>query len=157
VPKAQAAALKIAAGRGRDAHGVGRDKAGRPVNEGPSFVRLIPQAPADLSPEELEVWEETTEELGRLKLTKPIDGPTLVAYVAAYGRLLEARRIIRDEGMMRDTSRGWAAHPMVKVAEVAGAQVVRFATELGCTPASEQRLPGGPKGAEDGPAPFDPQ
>jgi P27 family predicted phage terminase small subunit len=157
VPRRQAAALKVVTGRGRDADGVARDKAGRPVNEGPTFARLIPQAPGHLTPEELEVWEELTEELGRLKLTKPLDGPTLVAYVTAYSRLLGARRVLQEEGLIIDGPRGRQAHPAVKVAEVAGAQVVRFATELGATPASEQRLPGGPKKGDDGPAPFDPE
>lgn len=159
----QAAALKVVEGRGRDANGVARDKAGRPINEGPSFQRLTPQAPADLSELEREVWEETADELARLKLTKPIDGPTLVAYVRAYGRLVRASAILDEEGLTAIKARmvgddrvdEVVAHPMVRVAEAAAAQVVRFATELGCTPASEQRLPGGPKKGDDGPSPFD--
>jgi P27 family predicted phage terminase small subunit len=150
---AKAAALKVMEGRGRNSEGVARDQAGRPINEGPSFQRLIPQAPEWLSPRAREVWEETVDELGRLKLTKPIDGPTLVAYVTAYDTMVECYlelRARKAEGLD-------IVCPALRAHDQAAARVVRFATELGCTPASEQRLPGGPKKGDDGPTPFDPE
>ncbi|MEQ1709461.1 MAG: phage terminase small subunit P27 family [Terricaulis sp.] len=148
-PKPKPAALKLLNGRGN-----GTDSGGRKVAPGPAFARLPPQAPAFLDGPALEEWNRVVPELQRLQLLKPGDGPTLVAYCLAWGRLVGAQEIIAAEGLLSFNSQGRVKHPAVVVVEAASKELRALAAEFGLTPSSEQRLAQGAKngdGEDDNP------
>lgn len=133
--KPKPAALKLVEGRGE-----GRDSGGRKVKPPPLFKRLPPEAPAFLDGEARALWERVVPELARLELVKPIDAEALAAYCLTWQRLVEAQKIISDEGLLATNSQGRVRHPAVAVVEAASKDLRSWASEFGLTPASESKL-----------------
>jgi P27 family predicted phage terminase small subunit len=142
-PKAKPAALKLIEGRGH-----GRDSGGRPVPVTPKFKRLPPTAPEWLPAEAAAEWERVVPELARLELTKPVDRAALTAYCLAWDRLVEAQRLVTEEGVLGENSQGRVRHPAVAVVEAASKELRAWAGEFGFTPSAENKLT--VQGADDG-------
>ena len=134
-PKPRPAALKLIEGRGN-----GRDSGGRKVSPTPAFKRLPPEAPAWLPDEARAEWERVVPELARLDLVRPVDRAALTAYCLAWARLVEAQRIVEDEGLLSVNSQGRVRHPAVAVVEAASKDLRSWASEFGLTPSAENKL-----------------
>lgn len=134
-PKPRPVALKLIEGRGN-----GRDSGGRKVAEVPRFVRLPPVAPEWLPVEAAAEWARVVPELARLELLKPVDRAALTAYCLAWDRLVEAQRLVTDEGVLGENSQGRVRHPAVAVVEAASKELRAWAAEFGFTPSAENKL-----------------
>lgn len=131
----------------------GRDSGGRPVPQVPAFKRLPPARPDDLTDDAAEFWDEVVEELGRLEVLKPVDGPGLRAAAECYARLRAAIRQRQEHGITAETSQGVGVAPWVRVEESASRELRAWCAEFGLTPAAEIRL-GAPAKPEEPDNPF---
>lgn len=131
----------------------GRDSGGRPVPQVPAFKRLPPARPDDLTDDAAEFWDDVVEELGRLEVLKPVDGPGLRAAAECYARLRTAIRARQEHGITAETSQGVGVAPWVRVEESASRELRAWCAEFGLTPAAEIRL-GSVKQSEDEENPF---
>jgi P27 family predicted phage terminase small subunit len=134
-PKARPVHLKLIEGRGN-----GRDSGGRKVAETPKFKRLPPVAPEWLPSEAAAEWERVVPELSRLELLKPVDRAALTAYCLTWDRLVEAQRLVTEEGVLGENSQGRVRHPAVAVVEAASKELRAWAGEFGFTPSAENKL-----------------
>ncbi|MFF2612681.1 phage terminase small subunit P27 family [Kitasatospora sp. NPDC058046] len=139
---AQPAALRLLKGRGD-----GKDSAGRPVNEGPAFVRTPPNAPTWLTREAAAEWKRVVPGLARLGLLKPEDRAALGAYCEAWSQFVEATGVIKAEGLTIEARQGLLPHPAVGIQRAAGRELRAWAAHFGLTPSTEQALA---RGADDG-------
>jgi P27 family predicted phage terminase small subunit len=147
---ARPAALKLANGRGP-----GVDSGGRKVAPDLGWERLPPAPPEWLKDAARDCWVETVAELQRLRITKEIDHPSLLAYCLAYDRLIQATQMLEDEGFLNFTSQGKSAHPAEGIVERASKTLLAFAREFGLTPSAEQRVAAARDGAGTDGNPFD--
>lgn len=140
--------LKILKGRGN-----GKDQAGMPIPKVPSFERAAPDPPEWLDDEAAELWGRVAPSLDALDLLKPEDRETFATYCTTWSRYVAAVAVYQREGvMLTDATSGYPkAHPAVKVAEVAGRDLYRFAQEFGLTPSAEINLsrPAAPTSDDD--------
>ncbi len=146
MPAASPARLKLLNGRAP-----GKDSAGRPVNLGPNFVRSSPSPPSWLGREAKAEWRRIVPELDRLRLLSRVTRASLTAYVETWQTFVDATRLVRSEGLTIDAKQGTLSHPAVGIQRAAGAELRKWATEYGMTPASEQRIkvPEADNGSED--------
>jgi len=133
VPKP--ARLKLLNGRGP-----GKDSAGRPVNEGPKFVRDAPEPPTWLDREAKAEWRRVVPELARLKLLSRMTRASLASYCEAWSAFVEATKIVHEEGVVCEGRSGQMVHPAFKAQMAASAELRRWAIEYALTPASEQKV-----------------
>jgi P27 family predicted phage terminase small subunit len=140
---ASPAALKLLNGRGP-----GKDSAGRPVNEGPKFVREAPEPPTWLGREAKAEWRRVVPELGRLRLLSRVTRASLASYCQTWEAFVAAVKTIQVEGYYIDAKQGMLRHPAVSLQLAASAELRRWAVEYGLTPASEQKVK--PVEVEDG-------
>ena len=107
----------------------------------PSATR--PSRPQWLLPEAKREWSRVVAELDNLGLLTIVDRATLAAYCQAYGRAVEAEKVLAksQEGMSYTTNQG-QKHPLpeIGIAERAWQLVRAFAAEFGFTPSSRTRL-----------------
>lgn len=132
---ASPAALKLLNGRGP-----GKDSGGRTVNEGPKFVRSAPEPPTWLGREAKAEWKRVVPELERLKLLSRVTRSSLVAYCETWETFMVATQVVHTEGLTIDAKQGTLPHPAVGIQRASGAELRRWATEYGLTPASEQKV-----------------
>lgn len=138
---AQPAALKLIKGRAP-----GKDSAGRPVNSGPAFKRLPPEAPDWLSDEARAEWDRVLPGLSRLDLLKPEDAAALAAYCETWATFRQASELVQREGLTFEAKQGTLPHPAVGIARAAGRELRAWAAHFGLTPSTEQALA---RGADD--------
>lgn len=71
----------------------------------------------------------------------PLDIAALAAYCFAFARMLTAERALRDRGLTYvDKNGDERRHPLLMAAWAAAQDMVRFASELGLTPAARLRI-----------------
>ncbi|MFB7007881.1 MULTISPECIES: phage terminase small subunit P27 family [unclassified Streptomyces] len=143
------AALKLIKGRSP-----GRDSGGRPVNVGPAFKRLPPEAPSWLSDEARAEWDRVVPGLTRLELLKEEDRAALAAYCESWSTFRTATEIVQREGLTIEAAQGTLPHPAVAIARNAGREVRTWAAHFGLTPSTEQALSRGSGDDDDGDNPF---
>lgn len=129
--------LKLVEGRGN-----GRDSGGREVKQPPAFLRLPPEPPEILYGDALEEWQRIVPELQRLGLTKTVDAAALTAYCLTWQRLLQAQRLVDEEGqgLITQNSQGRVRNPALAIVEAASKELRAWAHEFGLTPAAEANL-----------------
>lgn len=143
--KAAPAGLKLLEGRGK-----GTDSGGREVKPSPTFKRLPPEKPDDLSDAADVLWDHFVDELQRLQLLKPLDGPALQIAVEAYSRWKDASEQLAADGMTYVAPSGLIkVNPLVGVVERASAEFRAWVAEFGLSPAAERKL-SSPAGDDDG-------
>jgi P27 family predicted phage terminase small subunit len=94
-------------------------------------------------PEAKREWSRVVAELDQLGLLTIIDRATLAGYCQAYGRAVEAEKVLAEseEGMSYTTDSGQRKPlPEVAIAERAWQLVRAYAAEFGFTPASRTRI-----------------
>ncbi|MCX4676708.1 phage terminase small subunit P27 family [Streptomyces sp. NBC_01433] len=148
---AQPAALRLLSGRAD-----GRDSGGRPVNPGPGFRRIAPNAPTWLSKEAAAEWRRVVPGLQRLDLLKPEDRAVLAAYCETWSVFVAATREVTKDGITSlvvstrpdgSSTERTVPNPAVAIARNAGRELRGFASQFGLTPSTEQALA---RGADDG-------
>ncbi|WP_224275809.1 phage terminase small subunit P27 family [Streptomyces sp. LS1784] len=146
---AQPAALRLLKGRGD-----GKDSAGRPVNQGPAFVRVPPNPPTWLTREAAAEWKRVVPGLARLGLLKPEDRAALASYCEAWSVFVEATQVLKVEGLTIEAKQGLLPHPAVGIQRAAGRELRSWAAHFGLTPSTEQALARGADDAADEDNPF---
>jgi P27 family predicted phage terminase small subunit len=118
----------------------------------PSVPRKPPEPPDFLSSEARAEWQRVVPELSRLKLLTILDIAPLAAYCASYGRWIEAERILARMAAEDPDTKGLTVtgalgsptlNPMLKVARLSAADMLRFSCEFGFSPASRTRISAG--------------
>jgi P27 family predicted phage terminase small subunit len=132
----------------------------RPEPE-PPRLQEPPPAPRILRGDALVEWHRVTRELMLLGLLTTLDLHPLAAYCQAFGRWMAAEEILAryadgdpvTQGMMVKGSLGNPIqNPLVKIADRASDNMVRYAAEFGFTPVARTRIASGRTGrAEDRP------
>ena len=134
-PKPRPAALRLMEGRGN-----GRDSGGRKVKDTPTFRRLPPKKPADLSERAAEHWDLLIAELSRLQLVKGTDAGSLAMACETYSRWHHAKSQRIQNGMLATNSQGQVTAPWVGIEERAAKDYRAWCSEFGLTPSAEMAL-----------------
>lgn len=113
---------------------------GRPMPVAPKFVRVAASPPDFLPREAKAEWRRVAPGLQRLDLTKEEDRAAFSAYCLCWARLVEAQKIINEEGVLSTNSQGRVRHPAVAIVEAASKELRSWAQEFGLTPAAENRV-----------------
>src|SRR6266566_4283267 len=136
-------ALKVLNGRGINMQGEPLDSGGRPIPAAPSFKRTIPEPPDTLDKEGRAIWRRIVPELFRVDVAREIDLDALhhVCQVHSmwHEAMLEVHRSGISEDMLNGGTRQTAA---VRTMLQATAEVRRWFTEYGLTPAAEVKVSG---------------
>jgi len=142
--KPQPAALKLLNGRSP-----GRDSGGRKVEKGPAYVRSAPLPPTWLGTEAKAEWKRIVPELERLRLLSRVTRASLVAYCETWQSYVVATQEVHEHGLTRlrittrrdgTTVEEHVTNPAVMEQRQNSAELRRWATEYGMTPASEQKV-----------------
>jgi P27 family predicted phage terminase small subunit len=127
----------------------------RPVNPNepkPSIPEECLPPPKFLEPYAVEEWQRVAPELHRLGLLTVPDVGALAAYCGAYARWRNAEEVLAKIAANDPTMRGLLVkqvgmgatiNPLVKVARLAAADMIRAAGEFGMTPAARSRIAAG--------------
>jgi P27 family predicted phage terminase small subunit len=132
------------------------DRHGKPGTE-PVYPPLdaVPPAPGFLDELGAFEWERVGRELVAQHILTEVALGTLTGYCVNASHMVQARRDVLANGIVVTTALGEKkANPAVMIARQAGAEMLKFAKELGITPASLTRVKVG--GAEQEKAAADP-
>lgn len=146
------ATLRILQG-GTDARGNPVDTGGRPIEQGPTFKRIPPEKPDDLSPDAAWMWDLVVAELQRVDVLKPLDAASLRVACETYARWKEAVRFRLERGMLAQNSQGIVTAPWIGIEERASKDFRAWCSEYGLTPAAEGKMPGA--SSDDNENPFE--
>ena len=118
----------------------------RPINKKePRIEPRAPQAPECLSGDARTEWDRVCGRLVASGIMTELDAGALAAYCQAYGRWVEAERVIaimaeRDvqlRGLMIRSAKGnHVPNPLIWIANAAMKDMVRYAAEFGMTPSA---------------------
>ena len=124
----------------------------RPINRNepqPQTFDEPPDPPRILRGDAKEEWMRVTVELMRLGMLTVVDLHPLAAYCQSFGRWMEAEESLArfadgdsvTHGLMVKGSLGNPVqNPLVKIADRAAANMVRYAAEFGFTPVARTRI-----------------
>ena len=98
--------------------------------------------PVSVPREGKELWAQIVPELERIGVATRIDQTALEAYCRAYSTWKYAERKLKQEGMTFTSPTSGIPHtsPYVQISNTAAENVIKWARELGLTPASRSRL-----------------
>lgn len=115
-----------------------KDRANR---DEPQFDPNIPTPPEHLGRVALVEWGRVAESLYRRGLLADEYRAGLAAYCQAYERWVAAETLLKEQGMLTETTNGNVIqNPAVGIANTALLMMHRFMTEFGLTPASKSRV-----------------
>jgi len=115
----------------------------------PTRPATLPDPPDFLMPIAQDEWWRIGEELHRLGILTIADIHPLAAYCQAYARWAAAEEALAKMAngdaltgalMIRNTSGGPQANPLVKIAANAARDMVKYASEFGLTPVARARI-----------------
>ena len=114
----------------------------RPLNpREPRPQPSLPTCPAHLLPTAKAEWKRLAQELYQLGVITRLDRATLAGYCQAYGRWVEAEKMLKQTpGILRMPSGYIQANPWLTIATKQMELMQRFAVELGMTPSSRSRV-----------------
>jgi len=114
----------------------------RPLNKNePQPERRLMRAPSHLSEEAKKEWRYMAAKLFKMGLLTELDRPALAAYCQAYGRWVNAEKVLNEKGPLYKTDTGTIRQsPMLWVANKALEQMYKFLTEFGMSPSSRSRV-----------------
>lgn len=101
---------------------------------------LAPPKPDDLSPLELQLWGQTTQDLQALGLLTSAAADVVRDYVQAYALAIESGAKVREGGLVIETESGPRRNPQTKIAIKAWKKAGRLAGKLGLSPMSRARM-----------------
>lgn len=143
----------------------GRKKLEEKVNREARLPPSLPMPPPELLDEAKVEWGRIVTHLHAAGLLTEIDRGALAACCQAYGRWIQAERILADlqkqdpifQGLMIKTTNGnMIQNPLVGTANKSMSDYVRFCAEFGMTPSARSRIetPENPEKVEDPAARF---
>ena len=101
----------------------------------------MPACPEVLQGESRREWRRMAKKLFDAGLLTEIDGPALMGYCLAYGRLLDAETNLRQFGSVMKAPSGYLVHsPYLAIANRALEQMRAMLVEFGMTPSSRSRV-----------------
>jgi len=102
----------------------------------------FPQPPEHLSDDAKSEWQRLGPELYHLGLLTVSDLNSFTCYCNSCGRWMTAERELTQAGVLTQTAENGQviAHPLVAVARNAAADMMRYSTEFGLTPAARRKL-----------------
>jgi P27 family predicted phage terminase small subunit len=111
-------------------------------------ARRAPDPPPFLRGHAADEWRRVAVELHAIGLLSALDVMPLAAYCAAYARWRQAEELLAtmaahhpaEVGLLIRTADGVARNPIAKIASRAAADMVRYASEFGFSPAARARL-----------------
>lgn len=116
----------------------------RPLNKGepqPPTPDRAPYAPRHLNVDGKKEWRRVVGLLMGLGLYTELDHAALAMYCQAYGRWVQAERMLaKQELILTGAEGGMYQNPMLHVANKAWDQVRKILPEFGLTPSSRSRL-----------------
>jgi len=111
---------------------------------------VVPEIPEYLTDEAKKEWKRITPELERLGLISEIDRAGLAAYCQAYGRWVEAEKMIAQKGFLYKTKNdNITTSPLLWVSNKAFDQMNKMLVEFGMTPSSRSRISISTKGKDE--------
>jgi len=128
---------------------IARSKKYGPVKPKGKFKAGRPQQPADLTPEEVVVWEKTIKILADQNTLTASDGPALELYVRIFCEHARESKKLADEGRVYITQKldrhGYsitihAQNPRSRVVDCLHKQLVTLLRELSLFPARRSRV-----------------
>ncbi|UQG62773.1 phage terminase small subunit P27 family (plasmid) [Marinobacter sp. M3C] len=120
--------------------GGGRKK-NRPPQTNSSITRIAP--PVQLRDEfAVSIWKQQSAILIKRGCMEPEDAPVLLSYCNAFSMMLQADRMITEEGITAPTADGIKKHPAVGVRNDCVSQMARMGSLLGLDPLSRTRFTG---------------
>ena len=120
----------------------------------PLVPDLLPAPPEFLSDYAMQEWRRMVVELYRLQLLTMADLHPLAAYCQAYGRWRTAEETLKRMAendpvthalIVKGYAKNPIQNPIVKIADRAAADMVRYASEFGLTPVARTRLAAAPE------------
>ena len=142
--------LKLVADKALIGRHPGVDAAGRPLNPGPGFKRVVPVKPGDLSPVASAWWDSVVPHLVAADLTSTVQESALVAAAECWSRWSAANEIIKAEGLLSRNSQGVIRHPATIAVQAEAKEYMAWCRLFGLSPADEQRV--GKTGGDGGQA-----
>lgn len=114
----------------------------RPLNDREPQPRAeLPRCPAWLKGEARREWRRMAKELHEIGVLTTIDRAALAGYCVAYGRWMEAEKIVAEKGAVLKTTAGnLIQNPYLAVANKAWEHMMKAAVEFGLTPSSRSRV-----------------
>lgn len=108
----------------------------------PTFKAGLPQPPDDLVDETaVGEWNRVVELLHEAGVLTQVDMAVLLAYCQAFGRWWKAERELRLDTLTVMTEKGnTLQNPLIGIANTSMRDAIKFAAELGMTPASRSRV-----------------
>lgn len=115
------------------------------VNE-PRVDTRKPTCPKWMKGEARKEWERLAKELHAAGLLTYVDRAAMVAYCQAWGRYVDAEKVVGEKGMVLKTSNGnLIQNPYLNIANRAARDVLTLAREFGMTPSARSRIQTGGK------------
>ena len=116
----------------------------RPLNEyepQPRQPTRLPRVPRHLNKEGKREWRRIVRELRGIGLYTVVDRAALAMYCQAWGRWVEAERMLAETGLVDKTTHGNVIqNPYLGIANRAWEQLRKMLPEFGLTPASRSRI-----------------
>lgn len=114
----------------------------RPYNSFEPRPRVIvPQCPKHLDAEAKQLWRKLTPILQRMRVLTEADGVALGNLCDSYSTMIQARRRLRETGMLLKTPSGYVQqNPLLNIANAAMETVNKLLREFGLTPSSRSRI-----------------
>jgi len=125
----------------------------RPYNENePQISASQPSCPSHLTSPARREWQRIVPILARVGVLTEIDRAALAAYCQAYGRWVEAERLVKKEGMVKETANGYPIiSPYLAIVNKALEQMHKYLVEFGLTPSSRSKVSAVPMVKEEDP------
>lgn len=113
----------------------------RPIPDVITPEPVLPDPPDFLSDEAADEWRRLALPLSTLGLLSALDLAVFAAYCASYGIWRQATATLKDESLIVKSAKGnKMQNILIGIANKAGADMVRFASELGLSPSARAHL-----------------
>jgi P27 family predicted phage terminase small subunit len=118
------------------------NRGGRPLNDRePRPAIVLPKPPDHLDTLARKEWNRVAHELYSLGILSSLDVGVLAAMCVAHSDEIDAVRALRRQGkVLKDRHGRLYQNPMMKIANDARRDKIRFAIELGMTPSARSKI-----------------
>ena len=101
----------------------------------------LPQPPAFLAADALAEWERIVAVLAPTGILTPLDAAALAVYCSTYATWKEASELLAEADLTIVGAKGHLIqNPLIRIANRAASDLVRYSSEFGLTPISRARI-----------------
>lgn len=102
----------------------------------------VPDCPSGVSRDKdaKRCWDVLAPQLQKLNLVALTDGAVLEGLCRSYSVAVQADRVIKSKGVVIKTPYGLQQNPAISISRLAWAEVRKFASEFGLSPAARTRV-----------------